>query len=226
MTQTILIVAAHPDDEVLGCGGTMARHAAAGDKVHVLFLADGVGARGSTIDQSAALDARRAAAERAIAILGAKQPTFLDFPDNQLDTVPLIEIIQAIEATATDLLPQVVYTHHPADLNIDHRICQQAVVTAFRPFPGQSVRAIHGFEVCSSTEWAFPTTGAAFVPTRYVDISAFLETKLAALDAYAAEMREFPHIRSIKAVRALATWRGACIGCEAAEAFATVREII
>jgi LmbE family N-acetylglucosaminyl deacetylase len=226
MTRTVLVVAAHADDEALGCGGTMARHAAAGDEVHVLFLADGVGARGDSASQDTAMGERRAAARRAAAILGAQPPTFLDFPDNRLDTLPLLEITRAVESVAGKLDPEIVYTHHAGDLNVDHRICNQAVLTAFRAFPGQSVRAIHGFEVCSSTEWAFGSTGPAFVPTRYVDISPFVETKLAALDAYAMEMRPFPHVRSPRAVGALAAWRGACVGCEAAEAFTTIREII
>lgn len=226
MRQTVLVIAAHADDEALGCGGTMARHAAAGDDVHILFLADGVGARGDRAEQDAALSERRAAAESAAAVLGAHPPIFLDLPDNQLDSMPLLEVTRAIEAVAENLHPEIIYTHHAGDLNVDHRICNQAVLTAFRAFPGQSVRAIHCFEVCSSTEWAFASTGPAFVPTRYVDISAFIETKLAALEAYAMEMRPFPHIRSSRAVSALATWRGACVGSEAAEAFITIREII
>lgn len=224
MTQVILVIAAHADDEALGCSGTMARHAAAGDEVHVVFLTDGVGARGHGQDRAA--ESRRAAANEAARILGARPPIFLDFPDNQLDTVPLLEVTRSIEAIADTLRPEIVYSHHAGDLNVDHRICQQAVLTAFRAFPEQSVRAIHGFEVCSSTEWAFASAGPAFVPTRYVDISAFLEIKLAALDAYATEMRDFPHIRSAKAVGALAVWRGACVGCDAAEAFTTIREIV
>lgn len=226
MTRVVLVIAAHADDEALGCGGTMARHTEAGDAVHVLFLADGVGARGNGEEQKLALDARRAAGEHAASILGAHPPIFLDFPDNQLDTVPMLEIARAIEAVGEKLQPQIVYTHHAGDLNIDHRICNQAVLTAFRAYPGQSVRAIHTFEVCSSTEWAFASTGPAFVPTRYVDISRFIDMKLAALEAYAMEIRPFPHIRSSRAVSALAAWRGGCVGCEAAEAFITVREII
>lgn len=226
MTQKVLVIAAHADDEALGCGGAMARHAAAGDEVNVLFLADGVGARGDHAERNAALGERRTAAISAAAVLGAKSPIFLDLPDNKLDSLPLLEVTRAIEAVAENLHPEVVYTHHAGDLNVDHRICNQAALTAFRAFPGQSVRAIHCFEVCSSTEWAFASTGPAFVPTRYVDISEFMGAKLAALEAYATEMREFPHIRSYRAVSALAAWRGACVGCEAAEAFITVREII
>lgn len=226
MTRVVLVIAAHADDEALGCGGAMARHAAAGDEVHVLFLADGVGARGSGSEQDEALRDRCAAAERAAGILGAQPPIFLNLPDNQLDTLALLDVIQAIESGVGKLKPEIVYTHHAGDLNVDHRICNQAVLTAFRAYPGQSVRAIYGFEVCSSTEWAFASTGPAFIPTSYVDISGFIDAKLAALDAYAMEMRQFPHIRSSQAVSALAAWRGACVGCEAAEAFMTIREII
>jgi LmbE family N-acetylglucosaminyl deacetylase len=217
----ILAAVAHPDDEVLGAGGTLARHARDGEDVHVLFLTDGVGARGS--DRPAA-DRRAAAARNACAILGAQPPRFLGFADNRLDEAPLLDVTQAIEAVIAELRPHTVYTHHSGDLNIDHVVCQRAVLTACRPMPGTTVRRIFSFEVPSSTEWNAPG-GATFVPRRFVDISGSLATKRRALEAYAEEMRPFPHARSYEAVEALARWRGAAAGLEAAEGFDVIREI-
>lgn len=221
----ILVVAAHPDDEALGCGGTMARHAAAGDAVHVIFLTDGVSARSDDTASLAGRAERKNAARQAAKLLGASEPIFFDFPDNQLDTVPLLHLAQSIESVAEGIKPRFVYTHHVDDLNIDHGLCHRAVLTAFRPAPGQSVRAIYAFEVASSTEWRFGEAGTAFTPQRFVDIADHLETKRAALAAYATEMREWPHSRSDRALRALAEWRGASAGLEAAEAFMVIREI-
>lgn len=219
--ERVLVVAAHPDDEALGCGGTMARLAAEGATVDVLFLADGVGARGSAPD-AAGLE-RRGMAERAAKALGARAPAFLDFPDNRLDTVPLLDVVTAIERHSRDLRPELVLTHHAGDLNVDHRLCCQAVLTAFRPLPGQSVRAIHGFEVASSTEWAFGAAGPAFSPNLFWDIGDHFAAKLEALRIYAEEMRPFPHARSVEAVEACARWRGASVGVAAAEAFSVLR---
>lgn len=225
MGRRIMVIAAHPDDEALGCGGTIARHAAAGDVVRVLFLADGVASR-AMVDRTPELRARKAAAEKACAIMGAEAPIHLDFPDNRLDTLAFLEIVQAVEKQAVVFQPDVVYTHHAGDLNVDHRICHQAVLTAFRPIPGQTVKSIYGFEVCSSTEWAFGGTGPVFVPNRFVNIEAQMKAKYEALNAYEMEMRPFPHARSHEAVKALAAWRGASAGCKAAEAFTVIRDII
>lgn len=218
----VLAMVAHPDDEVLGAGGTLARHAAAGEPVHIAFLTDGVGARG---DDKAAGERRAAAARRAAAILGAREPVFLGFPDNRLDRVDLLDIIQAIEAVVRRVEPAIVYTHHAGDLNIDHVICQRAVLTACRPLPAFKVRRIYAMEVASSTEWAPPGPGNAFVPSRFVDIAATMAVKQRALEVYVEEMRSFPHPRSAEAIAALATWRGANAGLAVAEAFVVLREI-
>ena len=223
MSETVLIVAAHPDDEVLGCGGVMAKHADSGDAVHVLFVADGVGARGGAKAPKGELARRKAAARRAAKILGANAPQFLDFPDNRLDGVDLLDVTKAIEAFAANLKPSIVYTHHGGDLNIDHRLVHQAVVTAFRPLPGAPTRNILAFETLSSTEWATPAIGQAFQPDRFIGIEKQLKRKLGAIDVYRDEMRPFPHPRSPNAVRALAVLRGSAAGLPAAEAFMTVR---
>ena len=222
--RTTLVIAAHPDDEALGCGGTMARWAKEGINVHLAFLADGVGARGEVDDtEQGALDDRRDAAYRASEIMGAASVHFDDLPDNRLDSVPLLDITQRVEALIERYQPDTVLTHHAGDLNIDHRRVHQAVMTACRPQPGHPVQTILCFEVPSSTEWQVPGGGEPFVPNWFEDITGTLPQKLKALEAYAMEMRDWPHTRSIKAVEHLARWRGATVGVEAAEAFMVAR---
>src|SRR6516164_11411742 len=145
--RAVLVIAAHPDDEALGCAGTIARHSIAGDEVHIAFLTDGVSSRGQEpAARGAAMQRRQEAARQAARELGANPPHFFDLPDQRLDTVPLIEIILSIESLAAPLRPEIVYTHAVGDLNLDHRLACAAVLTAFRPTPGQSVSAIYGFE--------------------------------------------------------------------------------
>lgn len=220
MTRSIVVVAAHSDDEALGCGGTISRHAAAGDAVHLVFLADGVTSRTGT--SGVGLPEREAAAAQAHKCLGVRSVSYLGFPDNRLDSVPLLEIVQRLEEVLAPLAPEVVYTHHHGDLNVDHRITHEAVMTACRPLPGATVREIYAFEVMSSTEWGGPGV-VPFVPQLSVDITPHLDTKLAALAAYQLEMRPAPHSRSIEHIRALALHRGHSVGVHAAEAFMVVR---
>jgi LmbE family N-acetylglucosaminyl deacetylase len=222
MSKVILVVCAHADDEALGCGGTMARHAAEGDEVHVIFLADGVSSRALVSDDD--LDVRNMACEKACAILGVKSTTHFGLPDNCLDTVPFIEIVQLLEQVMTELVPNVVYTHHYGDLNIDHRTCNQAVLTACRPTPGASVSEIYSFEVLSSTEFSAPGV-LSFNPNVFVDISSYLQSKMAALAEYALEMREVPHSRSIAHVISLSEHRGNSMGMLNAEGFMLLRKI-
>jgi LmbE family N-acetylglucosaminyl deacetylase len=224
---SVLIVAAHPDDEVLGCGGTIAKHVADGDSVSIIFFTDGVGARHLGDDARYESDQvlRNESAIAAAAILGAAAPTSLGFPDNRLDSVDLLDLVQALEAKSRRIQPSIVYTHWFGDLNIDHRRVYQAVLTAFRPTDDSSVLQIRSFEVPSSTEWGDRSITPRFNPTSYVDISAFLGVKFRAMEAYAQEMRPFPHPRSLEALKALAQWRGAESGLLAAEAFVHIREI-
>ncbi len=220
MPNIVLAVFAHPDDEVLGAGATLARHAARGDKVHILLIADGETSRGD-----GKISERNEAAMKASRVLGAEPPRIMGGPDQRLDTLPLLDIVQWIEEEAKLHAPNVVYTHHPYDLNADHRVVAGAAMTAFRPLPGSLVRAIYACEIPSSTECAPPTAGLGFVPRRYVDVSDTLEKKYEALRCYGAEMRAFPHPRSYAAIEALAKWRGASAGLLAAEAFDVLREI-
>lgn len=218
--KSILVIAAHPDDETLGCGGTMARLVREGKAVHVAFAADGVGSRISCgLPDQQALAARRLAAAHACAVLGAQSPRFRDFPDNRLDTVPLLEVVQYIEALISTYRPDTILTHHCGDLNIDHRLVHKAVVTACRPQAGHPVNTLLFFEIPSSTEWQSPGTGPAFIPNWFVDISGTLDRKIQAAQCYESELRPWPHPRSVQGIEHLARWRGATVGVDAAEAF-------
>ncbi|HEV3104181.1 MAG TPA: PIG-L deacetylase family protein [Trinickia sp.] len=222
--EAILVVAAHPDDEVLGCGGTIAAHAARGDDVHVAILAQGLTSRGAATQ--AEFDRLHAAAAQARAILGAATLALHEFPDNRMDTVALLDVVKVVEALIEQYRPAIVYTHFASDLNVDHRITHEAVVTACRPLPGHPVERVLCFEVPSSTEWLPASSGHPFVPNWFSSIESTLDKKLAALNAYAGEMRSFPHPRSLEAVKHLAAWRGASAGLVAAEAFVLARQRI
>lgn len=229
MAETVLIVAAHPDDEVLGCGGAIARHADAGDAVHILILAEGATARSNQRDadaQRGEIEALRDNARKAARILGAQPPEFAGLPDNRLDSLDLLDIVKKVEAAVGAIQPTTVYTHHGGDLNLDHRICHHATMIACRPLPNSACVAIFEFETVSSTEWVSSSTDKPFVPMRFVDISRQMDRKLEALRAYGSEMRPFPHARSVENVAALARLRGASAGMEAAEAFMVAREIV
>lgn len=222
MTKTVLVVAAHSDDEALGCGGTIARHVAEGDSVYAVFIADGVSSRVGANDDE--LGIRNQAAESARQILGITRNYFLGLPDNRLDSLPLIDVIQPLERIISQVEPQIIYTHHHGDLNVDHRVTHQAVMTACRPTPGSSVKEIYTFQVLSSTEWNTPGV-STFAANCIVDITNYLSVKEAALQVYAVEMRPYPHSRSIENVMALARYTGAINGLMAAEAFVQIRAI-
>jgi N-acetylglucosamine malate deacetylase 1 len=226
---TVLVVAAHPDDEVLGCGGTIAHHADTGDQVQVLIVAEGATSRLQQRDREQATDELTAlgqATQQAGAILGAQGVELLDLPDNRLDSLDRLDLIKHIEERIARHQPQVVYVHHAGDVNVDHRLLHEAVVTACRPMPGQPVRRLLSFEVASSTEWQPPGSAPPFQPNWFVDISAQWPRKREALDVYASEMRPWPHARSLEALEHLAHWRGAQVGVEAAEAFCLLRQLV
>ena len=217
----ILVVAAHPDDEALGCGGTLARHASEGDAVYAMFMTGGVGARRLKESRFE----RRKLADKAARILGMKESAYHNFPDNAMDCMPLLDVVQVIEKAVRILKPYIIYTHHAGDLNVDHGVTARAVMVSCRPLPGSSVEAIYGFEVLSSTEWAGPAAEDAFCPAHFVNIEKDFTVKMKALKAYASEMRDFPHARSYEAVEALATLRGTQIGVKKAEAFGVIRTV-
>lgn len=222
MSKTVLVIAAHTDDEALGCGGTIARHVAEGDTVHAVFMADGVTSRPGSTD--ADQERRMTAAAQAHRILGLDQVEYLGFPDNRMDSQPLLDVVQRLEIIVRSLAPQVIYTHHHGDLNIDHRITHQAVMTVCRPVPGSSIREIYAFEVMSSSEWGGPEQ-VLFQPNYFVDISNYLDAKLKALVSYRHEMRDFPHSRSMGHIENLARHRGCTVGIDAAEGFMLIRKI-
>jgi N-acetylglucosamine malate deacetylase 1 len=220
--RNVLVVAAHTDDEALGCGGTIARHVAEGDTVYAVFLADGVTSRPDA--DAAQLEHRNSAAAKAHESLGIKKAYMLGFPDNRMDGIPLLDIVQRLEEVLEKVRPEIVYTHHFGDLNVDHRITHQATLTACRPVPRASVKEIYAFEVLSSTEWNTPGV-SPFIPNVFVDISDYLDAKVAALRAYELEMREAPHSRSIENAIRLAELRGNTVGVKAAEGFSLVRAL-
>jgi LmbE family N-acetylglucosaminyl deacetylase len=225
LSKSILVVAAHPDDEVLGCGGAIARWVNEGCTVHVAFLADGVTSREADAGAHATeLAARRAASRAACNILGVTSVSFGDHPDNQLDTVSLLTLSKEVSALVETHRPELVLTHHAGDLNVDHRQAHEAVATACRPQPGHVVKRILCFEVASSTGWRLDPQHA-FHPNVFVDITSTLEKKLDGLRAYDVEMRKWPHARSVAAAEHLARWRGATVGVAAAEAFALARDL-
>lgn len=211
-------VFAHADDEVLAAGGTLAKHAQAGDRVAVYVLADGVTSRGA-----GDIDGRLAMFDAACGALGVEHSAAAGWPDQRLDTVPLLEIARWITVALERFQPEIVYTHHRGDLNRDHQICAEAVLIATRPQPGMSVKRVYAGEVLSSTEWAFD---GSFVPNLFVDISGEpLGLKTAALACYESELRSSPHPRSEGIVHTLARLRGSMIGVNHAEAFHVLREI-
>jgi len=220
----VLVVAAHADDEALGCGATLAAHTDDGDEVAALFMTNGVGSRPSA--GTGDIQKRRIAMKQAMDILGVRRHQLQDFPDNALDTVPLLAIVKAIESFCRDWgQPHIVYTHYHGDLNVDHQLAHRATMTCFRP---QAQTATHpsmilSFEVLSSTGWLGSAAAVGFQPNYFRDITKTLERKLEALRAYAQEMRPWPHARSLKAVEHLARYRGASVGLDAAEGFMVER---
>jgi LmbE family N-acetylglucosaminyl deacetylase len=224
----ILCVAAHPDDEVLGCGGTLAKFAREGAHIRTVIVAEGITSRStkrSTTKSSRELDLLRKQTEAAAKILGVKGVDFLQLPDNRLDSLDLLDVIKPLESIIAKFKPNMVFTHFAGDLNVDHQIVNKAVLTACRPLPGSSIEKIFEFEVLSSTGWS-SLSGPQFTPQVSVDISKFLVQKERALEIYQGEMRPFPHARSIECVLALAKLRGGQVGFSAAEAFQLTREIV
>lgn len=229
MSKKVLIIAAHPDDEVLGCGGTMARHVASGHEVVSVIMAEGLTSRDVKRDRGAheaGLNELSEAAHRANKVLGVERLKLLDFPDNRMDSVDQLDINKTVERLIEEFLPNLLYTHHVGDVNVDHRRIHEAVVTACRPMPGKHrVETILFFETLSSTEWQPPGSAQPFLPDWYVDISDTLDKKLTALREYYMEMRAWPHARSIESAEYLARHRGSNIGVEAAEAFKLGRKL-
>ena len=218
----VLIVVSHPDDEVLGCGGTIARLSRLGSKLHILYLSDGESSRPNSSYKD--IHDRRIAAQKAASILGVADLSFESYPDNQMDSIPLLSIVQSIESVINSFAPTIILTHYPYDLNIDHCLTFKSVATACRPYTATSPLSLLSFEIPSSTESTLPSTNV-FHPNLYVDISPTLSLKLDALRCYDTEMRDIPHPRSYSLIETLSKYRGSCSGLNHAEAFLLHRHI-
>ena len=227
MHRTILVVAAHPDDEVLGCGGTAARLAAQGEKVYLSIFGEGITSRYENRAEAEpgllkALHGKSADVGR---LLGAQDVFLFGLPDNRFDTLPLLDVIKKVEGLIEKLRPEIIFTHHPADLNVDHVVLHRAVMTATRPMAGHPVKDLYAFEIASSSEWSLGQFAPAFQPNVFYDIAATLQRKIDAMQLYESEARPFPHPRSPDALRAIARRWGSVVGVDAAEAFALIRSV-
>jgi LmbE family N-acetylglucosaminyl deacetylase len=221
VARRIAVVGAHPDDELLGAGGTLARHVRADDEVHAIVVADGAGSRYPHELIGVLEKQARLAAE----VIGCSSLRFLGLPDQRLDTIPLIELTQQLEAALDDIDPHVVYTHFPGDVNADHGLVARAAWTACRPFTRPQLRRFAVFETPSSTEWAWPLPGGQLEPNLFVDVTETLDIKVAAMECYETELRDYPHPRSSRALRERAAFWGSHIGRSAAEPFRVLRDV-
>ena len=223
LRQRVLCVVAHPDDETLGVGGTLALHAEAGSAVKVLIMSEG---EVEKLSDTPRCDTRRECALRAADAMGVSEVEFHDFPDQRLETVPFIELIKTVEKALDTFRPTVVYAHHGGDANTDHQVVFKAVYAACRPMTplGSLVERFLTFETPSSTDQAPPMSNYAFVPTTFIDVESVWDKKLKALACYPTEMIGGRHPRSFDYIEALARVRGGHSGYLLAEAFVTVRE--
>lgn len=217
----VLIIAPHADDEVLGCGGTMARHVDNGDEVHVLVTTLG----DPQIYPREVQEKLHQELSAAHDVLGVSTVQFLEFFAPKLDTIPGYELAGAIDGVIRSLQPNIIYVPHRGDLHRDHQEVYQATLVAARPINGCSVRQIFCYETLSETEWAAPLGDQTFIPTVFVNITDYLERKIKAMGCYESQLKQPPHPRSLEALTALAKLRGATANLLAAEAFMLVREI-
>jgi len=223
MKNNILIIAAHPDDEILGVGGTILKHIKNGDQVSILILGDGESSReGATV---ANIKKRKKQIERVAKMLKVANILIDELPDNQFDSLSLLKIAKKVEAIINKIRPNIVYTHHAYDLNIDHRLTFQAVLTACRPQPDFFVKKILTFEILSSTEWQMKDGNNMFCPNEYNNVENFMDKKIEVLQIYKDELRESSHPRSIEGVKILAQYRGMEVGYKYAEAFQIIRNL-
>jgi len=219
--QVVLVIAPHPDDEVLGCGGTIAKHVARGDEVYLCVVTKVYPPDWPEEE----IQMRKAECLQASEILGIKKVYFLDYPAVKLDTIPQKELNDSIFRVMNEVQPEIVYIPHVGDVNRDHALVFNAAIVAVRPKPGFTINKTLSYEVLSETEWAAPLVQKAFIPNVYVDISETLDTKIRAMSAYVMELYDFPHPRSLEAIANLAKRRGASMGVKAAEAFSLIREL-
>jgi LmbE family N-acetylglucosaminyl deacetylase len=222
----VLVIAAHPDDEILGVGGTIAKHVNNGDECFVIILGEGMTSRHDNRNQVDSLKVEELHSDTfdAAKIIGYKKVYLENLPDNRFDSVDLLNIIKVLEKYIEKIKPDVIYTHHYGDLNVDHRKTYEAVLTATRPIEEDCVKEIYCFETVSSTEWNFEYI-KPFKPNYFVDITKTLGIKLKAMECYKSELRDFPHPRSIENLEASAKKWGSVVGLKYAEAFEVMRII-
>lgn len=216
----IAVIMAHPDDEVLGCGATLARYAREGAEISILILATGLTSRGTASE--AEIESLQEQAKTAGCILGASLVEFAGFPDNAMDSVSLLEVIKCVEGFAKKTNPDVIFTHHNGDINIDHDVTQRAVLTAFRPLPGSKEREIFACNVLSSSEYGrsdWRPRPDCYVALQEEDVDA----AVAALECYSGEIRQWPHPRSSATIRYQARLFGAECGRDYAQVFEVLR---
>ncbi|MBF8264151.1 MAG: LmbE family protein [Dehalococcoidia bacterium] len=216
----VLVIAPHPDDEVLGCGGTIVRHAREG-QVYLCIVTRAYPPEWP-VEQ---IKKRKREVLRVNKILGIKKTFFLNLPTVKLDTLPQKGLNELITGVVQKIKPEIVYIPHRGDLNKDHNIVFDAAMVALRPRSNSAPIKVLSYETLSETEWSAPLVENYFIPDVYVNISGTLELKLKAMSEYKLELKEFPHPRSLEALTALARLRGSTIGVEAAEAFMLIREI-
>lgn len=221
----ILIISAHPDDEILGCGATIARLVKEGYEAYTLILGEGITSRDEKRDRQKRkkeiIDLKKHI-KKANDLIGVKKIFSYDFPDNRFDTVPILDIVKVIENIKKEVNPKIIFTHYKDDLNIDHNITYKAVLIATRPLNNETVKEIYSFEVLSSTEWNFNVT---FNPNIFFSVNETINIKENAMSEYKSELREYPHPRSIDGIKLYAKIRGLQVGMKYAEAFECVRII-
>jgi len=225
----VLVVVAHPDDEILGVGGTVARHAASGDIVYALIIGEGQTSRGLSRENVSkqVVDELHKNTLESSKYIGYENVLFADFPDNRFDQVDLLDIVKCVENMVREIEPEIIYTHFSGDLNIDHQYTARAVLTATRPMKNQCVKEIYAFETLSSTEWNFDySRQSGFLPNVYVDISDFYDKKEQSMKCYVSELCEWPHPRSLDGMDIISKYRGMSVGMERAEAFMLVRKLM
>lgn len=223
---TILVFAPHPDDEVMGCGGTITRHIAEGDIVYVCIVTRGkppVYNHSPEILEKLPHDLYDEI-EESHSVLGVKKTYYLQFPAVMLETVPRYELNRKISELINKIKPNVVYIPHFGDMQKDHALTSEAVMVAARPKGDCAVQAIYSYETLSETEWNIPHVANIFIPNVYIDISKFLNKKFEAMKCFRSQLCEFPNPRSIQAIMALAKFRGSTMGADAAESFMLIRE--
>lgn len=223
--KNILVVAPHADDEVLGCGGTIAKHVRSGDTVYVAIMTNAsVGA--PELFSSETVESVRVEALESHKILGVKETMFYEFPAPQLEQHPQYKIADALNTLIKEKNIHTMYIPHKGDLHLDHGVIYNACLVAARPLPGQSVRHIYAYETLSETEWGHPTVEAVFIP-RYFNVLTDIDfaNKIKAMECFSSQLKEFPNTRSIKAIEHLTALRGAYVGANNAESFDIIRSI-